>query len=68
MIEVRLNKDSSLDEVVLERDGECLFHLEQLSDTNWWMAVHDGGQTVYINLTTRRATIRGHYREEGGEP
>ena len=46
-----------LDEVV----GQGFFHLEQMSDTHWWMALYDThGNEIAINLTTTRATIRGH--------
>lgn len=35
---IRLNDDGTLDEII-SRDvnGEVNFHLEQMSDLNWWM-------------------------------
>ena len=62
MIDIRLI-EGKLDEVVLERDGECLFHLEQMSDQDWWMAIRDGQRIVHINLTTKRAKISGSWQE-----
>lgn len=35
--EVRLNEDGSIDEIVTSRP--CTFHLEQLDDGQYWMAL-----------------------------
>ena len=63
-------KDSpELDQVVLtDADGNCLFHLEQMSKRGWWIGVYDGKRRVYINLTTKRAEIRGVCDDAGEEP
>ena len=48
-VEVRRNDDDTIDEVVLYRDGRCVFHLEQNSDCNWYFTLDDGDldQDVY---------------------
>lgn len=38
-IEIRNNEDGTLDEIILKVDGECIFHLEQMSDKTWWMGL-----------------------------
>lgn len=48
---VRRNEDGTLDEVVA--DG-CYFHLEQMSDSAWWLVVDSGGVAVSVNLFTKR--------------
>ena len=68
-VEVRNDDQGGLDEVLLYVDGRCLFHLEQMSDTHWWMALGEPeGQYVHVNLTTRRATIRGQWTQDGPAP
>lgn len=47
-LEVRLNSDGSLDEVVAPG-----FHLEQMSDTGWWMRISSGKLAVVVNLFTK---------------
>jgi len=64
MIDIR-EYDGELDEIVFTRDGKCLFHLEQMSDQYWWMAIYDGERTVHIDLMTKRAVIHGSVRKEG---
>lgn len=50
MTEIRLNTDGSLDEVV---SSNCHFHLEQMSDSHWWMEVETKEGSVHINLHSR---------------
>ena len=67
MIEVRLDK-GELDEVVLcDEDGKCRFHLEQLSDRQWWMGLYDGKQELRVVLYAKRATVHGFWENEGEE-
>ena len=59
----------TLDEVVMQVDDKCLFHLEQMSDQGWWMGIGDPkDQYVHVNLTTRRAIINGFCEDEGTNP
>ena len=59
-------KQPTLDEVVLYVNGECLFHLEQMDDNQWWMGVGTpDGQFVHVNLVTTRARIRGSWEDDG---
>lgn len=41
-IEVRLNKDGSVDEIVIQdpHTGRCLFHLEQMDSHYYWMRAY----------------------------
>lgn len=64
-VEVRLNRDGSLDEVVGER---CMIHLEQMSATHWWMEVGlPDGTRCHVNFHSK-ATIRANYADEGEQP
>ena len=58
---VRTNADASLDEAFLEGGS---FHLEQMSDTHWWMALTLGKQEVHIGLHSR-AKIVANISDEG---
>lgn len=59
----------ALDEVCLYVDGRCVFHLEQMSETCWWMGVGDpDSQYVHVRLSTKRATISGDYEDQGEKP
>lgn len=63
--EVRLNEDKTLDEVVAghpaklsEKQTDLFFHLEQMSDSHWWMGITmKDGQTIHVNLHTKQAKI-----------
>jgi len=48
--EVRLNDDKTLDEVVATR---AHFHLEQMDDNLWWLAVEGCGERVVVWLQAR---------------
>jgi hypothetical protein len=51
-IEVRL-KDGKLDEiVVVNKEGDCVFHLEQMTDNHWWLAAYDQDHEVHVDLTS----------------
>ena len=53
-----------LDELLIYRDGKCLFHLERMDDTSYWFGIYPGGLDVHpfhvravngrshVNLTT----------------
>jgi hypothetical protein len=47
--EIRRNDDGSLDELV----GTGLFHLEQMSDSHWWMSLDTEHGQVTVNLTAK---------------
>lgn len=56
----------TLDEVVMSVDGKCLFHLEQLSDTDWFLGIGDpDGQYVRVVLGTKRASVKAFWDNEG---
>ena len=64
-IEVRdvtlLDGSRVLDEVV----GEGVdFHLEQLDDNHWWMAITGSSRTIVVVLYTKRAKIKATWEEE----
>lgn len=52
-IEIR-KAGEDIDEIVCDR---CTFHLEQMNTGHWWIEVQTpGGQSLHINLSTRRGT------------
>jgi hypothetical protein len=53
-IEIRRDEDGSLDEIVAH---DVAIHLEQMSDTHWWMSIEKAGRLYHLNLTARRAKI-----------
>jgi hypothetical protein len=42
-LEVRPNEDGSVDEVLIYRGAECVFHLEQMDDDAYWFAWYGDG-------------------------
>lgn len=61
-LEVRLNKDETLDEVVC--DG-AFVHLEQMDFNQWWLVVTKGKKSVNVWLTAK-GRINAEY--EDAEP
>lgn len=54
-IEIR-KVNGEIDEIVAEH---CRFHLEQMDTGHWWIEIATsgtGGQSLHINLSTRRGT------------
>ena len=51
-IEVRLHKDGTLDEIVIcdPHNGNCLFHLEQMSDQYYWMRAYGVTQDLVVQI------------------
>lgn len=51
-LELRSNEDGTPDEVVCT---EAYVHLEQMSDTHWWIVVEDEktGRSVHVNFTSK---------------
>lgn len=52
-IEIRRNRDGSLDEVVAQN---VFVHLEQMADNSWWMGVStpDNAHLVHVNFYSER--------------
>ena len=46
--------ESVFDEVVAQN---AYVHLEAMDDNHWWMIITSGGESVRINLYTKRAKI-----------
>jgi hypothetical protein len=57
-VEIRLNKDGSLDEVCAPG-----FHLEQMDTGHWWMAIDDDTGSVHVNLHSK-GKIRANVSDE----
>ena len=53
-VEIRFIADGSLDEVILSRNGECLFHMEYMDVNHVWFGVGD----IHVNLESSQP-IRG---------
>lgn len=51
-LEIRNNKDGSLDEIVC---SDAFVHLEQMSDNNWWMAIEWQGKLFHVNFSSASA-------------
>jgi hypothetical protein len=64
--EVRRNDDGTVDEVVLrDGDGQCVAHLEQLSNHVWYLGIYEGpndGAILQLNLWSHS---RVHVQAEG---
>jgi len=39
-VEVRPNEDGTVDEVIINVGGRCVFHLEQMDDDAYWFAIY----------------------------
>jgi len=48
--ELRYNEDGTVDEIIINRNGECIFHLEQMDDGHYWSALGTGQERVDINF------------------
>lgn len=53
-LDIRRNEDGSLDEIVC--DGASI-HLEQMSDTHWWMSIEKDGKLIHINFSSARKIL-----------
>ena len=50
--EIRRYPDGSVDEIVAYGpDGRCWFHLEQMDDSRWWMAIYPPSREQGIGLS-----------------
>jgi hypothetical protein len=56
--------EEELDEVIATNAS---VHLEQMDDNAWWLSIRAGGQTVTVNLVTKRAPISAHVEIEDAE-
>lgn len=61
-ISVQHNPDGTLDEIFA---ASYHFHLEQMSDTNWWIGLsRETGELFHIDLWTPRTRIHAYWRNE----
>lgn len=51
-IEIRY-QGGEVDEVCLYRSGDCVFHLEQMSDVCFWMGLYAAGHTAHVNVFSK---------------
>lgn len=67
--EVRLHADGTVDEIVVrDANGTCLFHLEQMNDSTFWMAVYPDkgdGDAIHANVFSKNG--RSHVTCEVSE-
>jgi len=70
-IEVRLHKDGTLDEIVIDdpHTGQCLFHLEQMDDHYYWMRAYGTTQDLVAYISATIGKVRGEplLEYEGGK-
>jgi hypothetical protein len=59
-VEVRRNEDGTIDEVVLYRDGRCIFHIEQDTRRSWYFTLDDGTDETYLFFidAKKRVSVR----------
>ena len=50
-LEIRRNKDGSLDEIVC---SGAFVHLAQMDSNYWWMMIEKDGQTVHVNFFSKQ--------------
>jgi hypothetical protein len=53
-VDLTTGEKNVLDEVVA---FNATVHLEAMDSNHWWMAITSGGETVHVNLYTKRAKI-----------
>lgn len=68
-IEVRLNKDGSVDELLIydKTTGECIFHMEQM-DYHWfWMRAYGTEMDCVVHIGANLGNVPGDFvtDEEG---
>jgi hypothetical protein len=56
-VDLTTGEKNVLDEVVA---FNATVHLEAMDSNHWWMAITSGGETVHVNLYTKRAKIIAH--------
>lgn len=60
-VEVRTNDDGTLDEIVAKG---VTVHIEQMSDTEWWMGIYKGKKRQRVVFFTDRAHIAAMTEED----
>ena len=63
-VDLTTGEKDVLDEVVARN---AYVHLEAMDDNHWWMIITSGGQSVHVNLYTKRAKITAHAEVEHAE-
>ena len=60
-IEIRLHKDGTLDEIVIDdpHTGKCLFHVEQMDDHYFWMRAYGTTQDLVVHIGAGIGTRNG---------
>lgn len=54
-LETRYNDDGTLDEVVMyDAAGKCIFHLEQMSDSCFWMRWEGNEAALVVNIFAKQ--------------
>lgn len=51
-IELRYH-ENGLDEVILYIGGKCVAHVEQMSDTHYWMSLQSEKYEVHVNISSK---------------
>ena len=63
-IEVRYQEDE-LDEICVYVNGECVLHMEQMSDQCYWMGIEAGGYTVHAHVFSKKGRAHVAANAEG---
>lgn len=67
--EVLLHDDKSIDEILLRVGGECVMHVEQLSDRCFWMGLYAEGKTLFAHFGSTRGDmhVNAEWWDDEGE-
>lgn len=62
--EVRLNPDGSIDELLMYIDGQCVMHIEQMSDNYFWMGLYANGMTLHSQFGAKNSRAKAFMNAE----
>lgn len=52
-IEIRRDENGEIDEILLWQQDKCLFHVERLDTTAFWMGLYDDERDNYFNFFSK---------------
>jgi len=56
-IEIRHNEDGTVDEVCVYVDGQCVAHIEQMSEKSWWMGFYTRTHEAHVNFFGKKKGV-----------
>jgi hypothetical protein len=59
-LELGLNADGSVDEILIyDKDGKCLFHLEQMDEHYYWLRAYGTEKDLVAHIGATIGKVRG---------